>query len=77
MIILCGGSSVLEPRSECPSTLHDWPLPDGYVDAHEAAKSRLARQWKQAKCKDCKRYGWIPGRLGELDKEVRHESATA
>lgn len=70
-IFICGVDATLEARSECPDRLHDWPLPAGYVEAHQQAKGRLARQWKQAKCPECGRYGWIPGRLGEHDKEVR------
>lgn len=60
-IYLCGGDDRPGPRgTDCPSTLHDHPLPAGYVDAHEAAASRLYKRWKNVRCKDCGIYGWIP-----------------
>jgi len=43
-IYLCGGDTSLGPRgTDCPSPLHDHPLPIGYCDAAAEAGSRLAR----------------------------------
>jgi hypothetical protein len=61
-IRLCGGDFRPGARDTCPDELHDYPLPDGYVDAGEAAMSRLARGWVQRKCPRCRLYGWVPGR---------------
>jgi hypothetical protein len=60
-IYLCGGDSRSGPRDTCPDTLHDYPLPAGYVDASEAADRRLYRRWTQKRCPDCGLYGWRPG----------------
>lgn len=62
-IHLCGGDYRPEPRSACPSPVHDWPLPHGYVDADEVAHSRLNRGWKSAQCSRCGLYGWQAGRI--------------
>lgn len=48
----------LEERGECPHNLHDWPLPDDYVAAHEVAMSRISQGWRQKKCPKCGLYGW-------------------
>lgn len=62
-IYVCGGDyGRLEERSACPDALHDWPLPDGYVDAAEVAASRLAHGWHNTRCSACGLYGWIAGR---------------
>lgn len=59
---LCGGDfNNLDPRSECPNVLHDWPLPRGYVDASEVAGARIAAGWSNRRCPDCGLYGWAPG----------------
>lgn len=59
---ICGGDfGNLDPRSDCPNSLHDWPLPAGYVDAGEVAAARLAARWSNRKCPDCGIYGWLPG----------------
>lgn len=61
-IYLCGGDfDRLDPRDPCPNSLHDWPLPAGYVDAAEVAAARLARRWSNKRCPDCRVYGWQPG----------------
>ena len=70
-MFICGGDFTPEPRVECPNSLHDWPLPHGYVDASEVAASRLSRRWSNKRCPDCGLYGWVPGRLGEHDREVK------
>lgn len=69
-VILCGGDLTPGPRDPCPNTLHDWPLPAGYVDAHEAAASRLYRGWKSRRCPDCGFYGWAPSRLAAGDQRI-------
>lgn len=48
----------LEDRGDCPNALHDWPLPDAYVAAHEVAMSRISQGWRQKKCPKCGLYGW-------------------
>lgn len=62
-IYVCGGDLRPGPRVDCPSSLHDWPLPTGYVDAAEVASGRLSRQWSNRKCQRCGLYGWQPGRI--------------
>lgn len=59
---ICGGDYTrLDPRSDCPNTLHDWPLPAGYGDASEVAAARLRARWSNRRCPDCGLYGWAPG----------------
>ncbi|SED51773.1 hypothetical protein SAMN04490240_4089 [Rhodococcus pyridinivorans] len=63
-IRICGGDyGLLDRRDPCASTLHNWPLPAGYVDAAEMAASRLAHGWGNPKCPDCGLYGWTPGQF--------------
>jgi hypothetical protein len=62
-VYLCGGDTTPGQRDACPDPLHDWPLPDGYVDAAEVAASRLYRRWANVKCPICGLYGWRPGRI--------------
>lgn len=60
------------PRgTDCPSPLHDFPLPSGYVDAAEEAGSRLNRRWVNKRCPSCKLYGWEPGRSRTGEQIVR------
>lgn len=71
---LCGGDMRPGPReTDCPDPLHDFPLPRGYVDAHEEAMSRLNRRWTSKRCGLCGLYGWLPGepRKGEQVVRVR------
>lgn len=69
---ICGGDyGRLDPRSECPNVLHDWPLPAGYVDASEVAAARLRNRWGNKKCSECGLYGWTPGRQTESCNPVR------
>jgi hypothetical protein len=70
-IFICGGDLRPGPRDECPNALHDWPLPAGYVDAHEVAMSRIGRRWTNRRCPDCGFYGWVPGRLKDTDVLVQ------
>jgi hypothetical protein len=58
---LCGGDLSPGPREECANSLHDYPLPLGYVDAGEVAKHRLYKRWSNTRCPDCGLYGWTPG----------------
>jgi transcriptional regulator with XRE-family HTH domain len=60
-IFVCGGDFRSGKRDDCPDELHDYPLPNGYADAHEMAASRLAKGWQSVRCKACGLYGWIPG----------------
>lgn len=60
-IHLCLSDMSSGPRDECPDPLHDYPLPDGYVDAAEAAERRLRHRWRNIKCPRCGLYGWQPG----------------
>lgn len=70
-IYLCGSDYAnLDRRSECPSTLHDWPLPNGYVDAGEVASARLRHRWSNKRCPECSLYGWIPGTKHESTNPV-------
>ena len=49
----------------CANSLHDWPLPSKYLAAHAEAARRLRDGWRNVRCRDCKRYGWVPGTLRE------------
>jgi hypothetical protein len=65
-IYICGGDMTPGPRDECITSLHDYPLPAGYVNAHETAGRRLAKGWHSVRCPKCRIYGWVPGRpLGD------------
>lgn len=58
-VIICGGDYArLQERGDCPNSLHDWPLPDGYNEAEEVARSRISQGWTQKRCPDCELYGW-------------------
>lgn len=71
---ICGGNYArLEPRGECPNLLHDYPLPAGYVDAHEVAQARIANRWSNRKCPQCGLHGWAPGRITDGTNAVRVE----
>lgn len=60
-IFICGGDYTnLQAREDCPDSLHDWPLPDGYVEASEVAAARLRERWSNRKCRRCGLYGWAP-----------------
>lgn len=60
-IFLCGGDMRPGPRgTDCPSPLHDHPLPSGYVDAGTEAGRRLNKRWTNRKCGRCGTYGWAP-----------------
>ena len=75
-VIICGGQlSNLQQRDPCPNTLHDWPLPEGYVDCHEVAMARIRHRWNNRKCPDCGIYGWIPGRRHESTNAVKVEAS--
>lgn len=61
-VYICGGRfESLQDRGDCPNPLHDWPLPEGYVEASEVADSRLAHGWSNEQCPDCLIYGWVMG----------------
>lgn len=64
-VFVCGGDMRPGSRDECPNAIHDWPLPSGYVDAFVSASRRLGNRWSQKRCPDCRRYGWLPGKLRE------------
>ena len=58
---ICGGDESPGPRStDCPSPLHDHPLPSGYVDASIVADRRLRRGWANIPCDLCGLYGRVP-----------------
>lgn len=59
MVILCVADySRLQERGDCPSALHDWPLPDDYNASHDVAWSRITQGWAQKWCPDCQSWGW-------------------
>lgn len=58
---ICGGDLRSGPRDACPNVLHDFPLPEGYVDEGEAAGLRIRNRWTCSECPDCGLYGWRPG----------------
>ncbi len=75
-VYICGGQrgtartrDPLRDLDGCPNTLHDWPLPTGYGDAADEAGWRLRNHWRNVRCPECKRYGWIAGKL--TDDHVR------
>lgn len=80
-VIICGGNLRPGMRDSCPNELHNWPLPDGYIEAHDVAMSRLRRRWASVRCSECGKYGWRPGQINpETDvlsapnpKEQNHE----
>lgn len=73
-LYICGGDYTrLEPRGECPNPLHDYPLPAGYVDAHEVAGARIANRWSNRKCPQCGLHGWGPGRITDGTNAIRVE----
>lgn len=58
---VCGGDERPGARgTDCPSELHDHPLPAGYVDASIVAGRRLAEGWSNRKCPECDLHGWAP-----------------
>lgn len=59
--IICGGDLRSGRRDECPDPLHDYPLPGGYGDAHDAAQRRLRKGWASRRCPRCGLYGWRRG----------------
>jgi hypothetical protein len=61
--------------TSCPNTLHDWPLPIGYIAASDTAAVRLRARWRNNKCPDCGLYGWIPGQHKPGTRPV-HVTAT-
>ena len=70
-VYLCGGDFTPGPREECSHSVHDWPLPSGYVDAADVASVRLRRGWANLQCPRCGLYGWAPGRIDpKTDRRV-------
>lgn len=64
-LILCFPDTKPGPRgTDCPSPLHDHPLPAGYIGAMDKAEWRLRNHWKNRKCKRCGLYGWTPPMIG-------------
>lgn len=62
--ILCVANDEAGPRgTDCPSVLHNWPLPSGYTDAAENAARRLRTGWVNPRCGSCREYGWRPGKI--------------
>lgn len=58
---ICGGDDRPGARgTDCPNTLHNHPLPDGYVEASIAAGRRIGQGWNNRKCPECSQYGWNP-----------------
>lgn len=75
-IYICGGDfDRLQDRATCPNTLHDYPLPAGYVDASEVADARIAARWGNHKCPDCGLYGWVPTRITASTNAIRVPAA--
>ncbi|WP_155289246.1 hypothetical protein [Rhodococcoides fascians] len=74
---ICGGDTRPGSRDKCRNTLHDWPLPSGYVDASEMAMSRLAQGWANIQCDECNIYGWRQGQMRGLAAESVRVSAAA
>lgn len=70
-VFLCGGDYTPAPRSECSHSLHDWPLPAGYIDRAETADRRMRTGWASLRCPRCQRYGWIPsGKITDVDVRI-------
>lgn len=65
-VFICGGESDTarqrDRENRCPSVLHDWPLPRGYVDAETEAMWRLRNGWRNPRCHDCEMFGWVAGK---------------
>jgi hypothetical protein len=71
---ICGGDESPGPRDDCPNSVHDYPLPSGYNDAHEVAGRRLRRRWVNPRCPDCGLYGWRPSLADADATPVPHPS---
>jgi hypothetical protein len=60
-IYICGDDyGRLQKREDCPDSVHDWPLPDGYGACFAVAEARVAARWSNKRCPACGLYGWIP-----------------
>lgn len=59
-VYICVPDETPGPRHACPNTLHDHPLPSGYVAASDVATRRLRLRWRNLRCPDCGLYGWLP-----------------
>lgn len=70
-VFLCGGDETPGERDECPNVLHDFPLPNGYVDASEVAARRLRQHWRNTRCPDCGLYGWMPPPFADVEDQRR------
>lgn len=70
VVFACTDSDEPGPRlTNCPSELHDWPLPSGYNDAIRVANRRLRTGWKNRQC-ECGLYGWVPGPDARIEDRV-------
>jgi len=76
---ICGLDDRPGKRDECPDALHDWPLPNGYIEAGEVAGNRLYRKWSNVRCPRCGLYGWRPGQVndGETPTTASHPPSPA
>lgn len=70
-VYLCGPDYSPGPRDPCPNSLHDYPLPSGYIAAHDMAAARLRKRWSSVRCPDCGLYGWRPGQPLGADYEPK------
>ena len=79
VVYVCGGQTGTGGAREtsCSSTLHDWPLPSGYVDAVEEAHWRLRNGWANSRCFECATYGWRPGKVTSKHQAIVAEGAIA
>jgi len=76
-MFICGGDFILQPRSDCPNYVHNWPLASGYVDASDMAERRIRTGWTNPRCPDCHLHGWTPGKLHDTDAIAYPRNADA
>lgn len=62
-------------ETACTNGLHDWPMPSRYLASHAEATWRLRNGWRNVRCRDCGRYGWVPGTLREGQTRQSADSA--
>lgn len=58
-MFICGLDDTRAERDACPNPIHDHPLAASPMVARYEADERLDTGWTQARCPDCKCFGWI------------------
>lgn len=70
-VYLCGMDDRPGPRgTDCPSAVHDHPLPAGFLEASGMAEERLLAGWGNPACPDCGLHGWTRPPAAEGEQEA-------